>query len=675
MFTVLRYCIRSALAGVLALGLLGLAGNAPAATAVNGASGYEAPTSPKSLRCAGARTMRPLFVRWMKAMRVLDHHLGVQVLDTTRFSAGGVTAALAGKTNCITFAREPFPSEIKAFKRMGHPLIVMPVARGSFATPHGTFALAVYVNRANPIHELTLSQLENVFAAGGMGRLASQRTWGQLGLGGRWAARPVHVYGMEPKRASGTPPGIVNYLDLHVLHGRHWRSTLRIERNSAHGSALAAIVQGVGHDPDGIGYSGFAYDTAMVRAVPIASARGKPVAGSTTTVAAGAYPLEREIYLGFPATATGMLSAPACRFLTYVLGQAGQAQISGGPMRFMPLTSAQGRVADGQLQRRCQGRVRTDGGVQRSARPGYFTPAGAIRIVGYNDMRWMLEALDRHFTRSFPGTRFKLILPGTRSAPAALANGTSLFAPMGATISKSELAAYRRRTGSDPLRFAVAHAALDPRAKSSPLAIFVSRANPLRTIDIRMLRKVFTSAGPITWSQLGLGGTWAAQAIAPCGLAKHTALGRFMREQLLDERPYAAGYLGFRESRAVLRRVASDRNALCFADLNQANDHVRVLHIRLTADGVSAGSRQDIISGRYPLDRYLYIYARAPDSHGDRLVCRYLRMVLSDTGQTIISQARPGYLPLSHRQRTYERERLNRLLCSQHPTPLRMGGP
>lgn len=667
MFTVLRCCIRSAARGVLALSLLGFTGSAPAATDVKRTSSYDAPANLTGLQCAGARTMRPLLVRWVDAMRVLDNHLGVEVLDNTRFSAGGVTAVLAGKANCISFAREPFPSEIMAFKRSGHPLIVMPVARGSFATPHGTFALAIYVNRANPIHELTLPQLEHIFAAGGSRPSADRLTWGQLGLGGRWATRPVHVYGMEPKRASGNPPGIVNYLDLHVLHGRHWRSNLRIKRDSPHRSALAAIVLAVGHDPDGIGYSGFRYDTAAVRAVPIAKTRGAPyVIGSAAAVAAGEYALEREIYLGFPADAAGTLSAPACRFLTYILGQAGQAQIAGGPMRFMALTSEQRGAADGRLRRVCQTRVRSGTGAQRSTRPAYFTPTGAIRIVGYNDMRWMLEALDQRFTRLFPGTHFKLTLPGTRSAPAALAKGTSLFAPMGATFSKSELSAYRRRTGSGPLRFAVAHAALDPRARSSPLAIFVNRANPLRVIDTRALRMVFTSPGRITWSQLGLGGRWAALAVAPCGLAADTALGRFMRAQLLDKRPYAASYLGFHESRAVLRHVASNRNALCFADLNQANDRVRALSIRLAEGGVSTGSRQDIISGRYPLDRYLYIYTRAPDHYRNRLVCRYLRMVLSDAGQRIISQARPGYLPLSHRQRTGERKRLNRLLCSVH---------
>lgn len=670
MFIVLRHC-RWAAAGLLTFGLLGHSGNASAAVAAYRSSIGNIPVGRMGLRCSGAHTMQPLLARWARAMRVQDHGFPVQVFDTTRFSAAGVAAALAGKANCISFAREPFPSETAAFNQIGHPLIVIPVARGSFATPHGTFALAIYVNRANPVRGLTLQQLEQIFAADGRSPGTDGRlTWGALGLDGTWATRPVHVFGMEPKRASGNPPGIVNYLDLHVLHGRRWRSDLKIEHDSPHRSALTAIVHAIDRDPDGIGYSGFGYATSEVRAIPIAKTRGAAyVAGSAATVAAGVYPLARKIYLGFPANDMGSLSTPECRFLTYILGQAGQALVAESSMHFMALTKVQRGMADRQLSHACRTHVQTDTAAHRSTRPAYFTPTGAIRIVGYNDMRWMLEALDQRFARLFPGTRFKLVLPGTRSAPVALAEGTSLFAPMGAAFSKPELSAYRRRTGSDPLRFAVAHAALDPRAKSSPLAIFVNRANPLRTIDMRALRKVFTSPGRITWSQLGLGGRWATRDISPCGLAAHTALGRFMHAHVLNQRPYARDYLGFPESRAVLRHVASDHNALCFADLNQTNDRVRALGIRLMQGGVSKGTRQDIISGRYPLDRYLYIYVRASDHHGNRLVCRYLRMVLSDAGQRIISQARPGYLPLSHRQRTGERKRLKRLLCGTRIPP------
>jgi phosphate transport system substrate-binding protein len=80
--------------------------------------------------------------------------------------------------------------------------------------------------------------------------------------------------------------------------------------------------------------------------------------------------------------------------------------------------------------------------------------------------------------------------------------------------------------------------------------------------------------------------------------------------------------------------------------------------IRLPANaGVSRGSPQDIVSGRYPLDRHLYVYLRAPAA-ADPLACAYLALMLSAQGQRIIAAAAPGYLPLSDAERASERRRL-----------------
>lgn len=621
------------------------------------------------LRCVGAGTMQPLVAAWVNAFQAGRSRASIRVANTTRYSAAGVAAVLAGRANCVTFAREPFPAESAAFKSMpGRAPIVVAVAGGSYATPHGTFAIAIYVNRANPLHGLTVAQLSAVFSgepvAGGHEPL---RTWGQLGLRGRWARRPIHVYGMTPQRGSGNPPGIVNFLDQRVLGAHPWRKDLRVQVDSHGLSALAAVVRQVGLDPDGIGYSGFAFATKSVRAIPLSVGHGAPfVAGTPASVASGRYVLARKIYLGLPRTDTGGLTPLACNFLSFILGADGQRLIVQDRMHFTPLTSRQHKAVRHVLAQDhlCDPPTRTKGTGWSRRRAAYFTSDGAIRIVGYNDMRWMLEALDRTFARSHPGTRFELVLKGTRTAPTALADGSSLFAPMGAEFTEQALRHYRQRVGAAPLLFRVAHAALDPRARSSPLAIYVNPANPLSAISMRQLRAIFASSARLTkGAQLGLGGSWAHWRIHPCGLAADTALGVFMRRHHFGGAPYVDTYRGFRESSAVLRQVATDPGALCFADLNQASQAVRVVGIRLPAGaGVSRGSRQDIFSGRYPLDRHLYVYLRAPAAGGgDPLACAYLGLMLSASGQRIIAASAPGYLPLNDAEQASERDRLRRL--------------
>lgn len=644
-----RLAMTAVLAAILGIGLCTVARGAVPPPPLIDAGG---------LRCIGASTMQPLVAAWAQAFTARRPGANVAVPNDTHYSAAGVAAVVTGQANCITFAREPFAAEATALRHAtGQAPVIVPVAGGSYATPHGTFALAIYVNRRNPLRGLSAGQLTAVFAQGA----PSLSEWGQLGLHGVWAQRPIHVYGMSPRRASGNPPGIVNFLDQQLLRGRPWRRDLRIQADGNRLSALAAIVRQVEADPDGIGYSGFGYATAAVRAVPLSTGANAPFhAGTPASVAAGQYLLGRTIYLGFPARAGGGLSPQACRFLSFILGAEGQRLITQDAMHFDPLTSAQEHAARAILAGRA---ACAD---DAPAHPTYVEANGAIRIVGYNDMRWMLEALDRQFARSHPGIHFDLVLKGTRTAPAALADGSSLFAPMGAEFTDQALRRYRQRVGADPLQFRVAHAALDPRARSSPLAIYVNPANPLSAISIRQLRAIFASPARLAeGAQLGLTGSWAHWRIHPCGLTADTALGVFMRRHHFDGVPYADTYRGLRESAEVLRQVAADPAALCVADLNQASPAVRVLGIRLPGDaGVSHGSRRDIISGRYPLDRHLYVYLRAPAAHaGDPLACAYLDLMLSAQGQRIIATAAPGYLPLSSAERASERHRLRLAGC------------
>src|SRR5207302_7088468 len=128
--------------------------------------------------------------------------------------------------------------------------------------------------------------------------------------------------------------------------------------------------------------------------------------------------------------------------------------------------------------------------VEIPASERYVGADGAIVVVGYNDMRDMLEALVPLFAAAHPYIRIGLDLPGTRFAPAALAKGESAFAPMGAEFTPPQLAEYRAIRGDDPIAFKVAHASLDPKALSGPLAVFVHRDNPVASLTLEQVSRV-----------------------------------------------------------------------------------------------------------------------------------------------------------------------------------------
>src|SRR5438270_13639442 len=115
-----------------------------------------------------------------------------------------------------------------------------------------------------------------------------------------------------------------------------------------------------------------------------------------------------------------------------------------------------------------------------------------IRIVGYNDMAEMLQAFDARFATEHPGVRFALELKGTRTAPPALAAGTSALAPMGAEFSAEELAGYRAATGGEPIEFRIAHASLSRKALSGPLAIIVRADDPRVSLTLPEVAAIFS---------------------------------------------------------------------------------------------------------------------------------------------------------------------------------------
>ncbi len=100
----------------------------------------------------------------------------------------------------------------------------------------------------------------------------------------------------------------------------------------------------------------------------------------------------------------------------------------------------------------------------------FEAPPEPVHVVGYNDMRDMLEAMRVKFEALHPGLHLRFELPGTRFAPAALADGRSAFAPMGAEFTPPQLQAYRDKVGADPVAIRVAHASLDARALSGRTA-------------------------------------------------------------------------------------------------------------------------------------------------------------------------------------------------------------
>jgi phosphate transport system substrate-binding protein len=175
-------------------------------------------------------------------------------------------------------------------------------------------ALAVYVNKDNPIEGMTLPQIDAVFSKTRRGGFAQDlTTWGQLGLTGEWANKPMSLYGRNS--ASGT----YGYFKEHALYKGDYKDTVKEQPGSA------SVVQGVTEDRYGIGYSGIGYITSGVRAVPLATKEGEPFhAADMQNVTQGKYPLARFLYLYINKAPNKPLDPLVREFCKFILSNEGQ---------------------------------------------------------------------------------------------------------------------------------------------------------------------------------------------------------------------------------------------------------------------------------------------------------------------------------------------------------------
>lgn len=570
--------------------------------------------------CASAASMDGLMAAWTRDFTAAHPATPARVAVRTRFSADAFDALLRGEVQVAPFSRELFPEERARYAARfpGASPRLVPVATGSRDTKGGTHAVAIFVHGKNPVRQLSVARLREALARDG-----AITTWGRLGATGAWADKTISLHGMTVRRETGNPPGVVNFLEQRVLAGRPWRDdgalTVHVDSPGPGGmQALEKIVRAVAADEGALGYSGFAYAQPGTATLALAETDAGPFfAGSVAEVAARDYPLARTIYL-----CTGHEPDAATRaFVRHVLGDAGQAAVAADAGGFLPLPVPVLEFPHG---------------------AGYVAPAGAISIVGYNDMAEMMGALTARFGALHPGFGFALDLKGTRTAPPALAAGKSALAPMGAEFSAAELAAYRAATGGDPLVVRLAHASLDPRALSGPLAIFVHRDSPLVSLDLDELAAIFSDPASA-----------AARGLAPCGVNADAALGLYFRQRVLGPRAFSSGFTGFPQSAEVVAHVASHPNAIGFAAAMRATPGVKILALapRPGAPPVPL-SAESLVAGRYPLDRHLLLAARVPL---EPWVRAFLLFALSADGQRIVAGGTLGYSALNDAAAAIER--------------------
>ena len=268
----------------------------PEYKAVSGISG--------NLSSVGSDTLANLMTLWAESFKRSYPNVNIQIQ-----AAGSSTAPPAlteATSNFGPMSRKMKSKEIASFEdRYGYKPTAIPVAID---------ALAVYVNKDNPVKGMSIPDVDAVFSStrkcGGDKDISK---WGDLGLSGSWKKRDIQIYGRNS--VSGT----YGYFKKKGLCKGDYKNNVNEQPGSA------SVVQSVSSSVNGIGYSGIGYKTSGVRAVPLTKKTGGDyVAATPANAVSGKYPLSRFLYVYVNKHPNKALAPLDKEFIKLILSRQGQ---------------------------------------------------------------------------------------------------------------------------------------------------------------------------------------------------------------------------------------------------------------------------------------------------------------------------------------------------------------
>jgi len=301
----------------------------------------------------------------------------------------------------------------------------------------------------------------------------------------------------------------------------------------------------------------------------------------------------------------------------------------------------------------------------------YVLPDHTIQVVTAPSLSGVVRSLNQLFTASHPGVKFTVLEGDNYSAMAALTFDRSAFAPLGCEYTRIGLGD-NLKIAAEPIGFRIAHASLSPGKAVPALGVIVNAANPLATLSMTQLTRIFAVGGPtsdiVSWSQAGISGPLADREIHPIGPLASDYIdsddpqaGEFLSTERMSGLNMNHRYTALPHYAEVVKRVEEDPAAVGITALNIPLGNVKVIALKSDTGAPAHPTAADIAIGRYPLDRFVYIYLRvAKGSSVQPFAKDYMRLVLSDDGQKVIAADSSGYLPLNPGELAEERARLDR---------------
>lgn len=275
--------------------------------------------------------------------------------------------------------------------------------------------------------------------------------------------------------------------------------------------------------------------------------------------------------------------------------------------------------------------------------------SGALTSVGSGSLNKLMALWVEGFQRHYPGTQIQVENKGVNASTVALLDGTAHIMPLSRMMEDSELAQFQAKLGYRPTAYAVAVDAL---------VFYVYKDNPIQGLTMEQVEEIFAKSpryrlAPVTkWGELDLNEQWTEAPINLYGLPHATGTHEFFRTHILREGEFKSNVSEEANSQSVVQKVSADRYGFGYGGSESLAPGVRMVPLAESEfSPYVEPTEQNIMSRRYPLRRYLYVYVNQTPRKiltGSKplppIVREFLRYAFSQEGQAEVRKS--GYAPV-----------------------------
>lgn len=270
--------------------------------------------------------------------------------------------------------------------------------------------------------------------------------------------------------------------------------------------------------------------------------------------------------------------------------------------------------------------------------------SGNLISIGSDTLASMMSRWSEEFQNIYPNVNIQVQASGSSTATPALTEGTAQLGPMSRQMRLKEIEAFESEHGYKPTELRIAVDAI---------GIFVHEDNPLTGLNFQQVDSIFSSTMrcggdyPIErWEQLGIKSDWAKRRFQLFGRNSVSGTYGYFKQVVLcggDFKRYVNEQPG---SASVVQSVASSINTIGYSGIGYQVAGAKLLPIAKQGQEYVSPTEKNILEGKYPLSRYLYIYVnKHPGKRMPAVEREFIRFIYSKQGQEMVKSE--GYAPIS----------------------------